>query len=134
MILRAIALWFGLAALAVLNGAVRDAWLAPRWGETVGRAVSTLTLSALIALVTLLTIGWIGPSTTGEAIRVGVLWLALTLGFEFLVGHWVFRRSWAALFADYDLRRGRIWVLVLLVTLLAPLVAAQLRGLLAIAP
>jgi len=130
MILRAMALWLGLAVLAVLNGAARDAWMSPRWGDTVGRAVSTLILGALITLVTLLAVGWLGPSTPGDALRIGVLWLALTLGFEFLVGHFVLRRPWAALLADYDLRRGRIWVLVLLVTLLAPLVAAQLRGLL----
>jgi hypothetical protein len=34
------------------------------------------------------------------------------------------------LLADYDLSRGRIWIGVLVVTLLAPLGTARLRGLL----
>jgi hypothetical protein len=64
-------------------------------------------------------------------LRVGVLWLVLTLAFEFLVGHYVFHKSWPALFEDYDLSRGRIWVAVLVVVLIAPLWTARLRGLLA---
>jgi hypothetical protein len=84
----------------------------------------------LIAAVAVLTIGWIRPSSVRVALAVGAFWLALTLGFEFLVGHFVLRKSWQALLADYDVSRGRIWALVLLVTALAPLVAAHLRGLL----
>jgi hypothetical protein len=61
---------------------------------------------------------------------VGTLWLALTLTFEFVVGHYGFRKPWADLLADYDVRRGRIWVVVLVVTLLAPLWTARLRGVL----
>lgn len=126
--LRAFATWFLLLILAVLNGGVRDTWLSPRLGDTVGRALSTLLLW-LILLTTWMTIGWIRPATTREALRAGTLWLALTLSFEFVVGHYGFGKPWAELLADYDVRRGRIWVLVLVVTFLAPLWTARLRGL-----
>jgi len=114
--------------LANVNGAVRQAWLIPHFGETVGRAVSTLLLCGLVFLLTWLAIGWIVATSTGDAIKIGVLWLVLTLAFEFLVGHYVFRQPWAALLEDYDLTRGRIWVLALLVVLMAPLVTGRLRG------
>lgn len=130
MIWRALAVWFAILLLANLNGAVRQAWLIAPLGEVAGRAVSTVLLSILILLVTWLTIRWIGPTTAGDALRVGSIWLALTLAFEFLVGHFVFGKSWAALLEDYDVTRGRIWVLALLVALLAPLWTARLRGLL----
>jgi hypothetical protein len=81
-----------------------------------------------------LPLGGSGRPRPAGALRIGVLWLALTLGFEFLVGHFVFRRPWATLLADYDLRRGRIWLVVLVVTFVAPLVAARLRGLLGRVP
>jgi len=129
MILRALAVWFLLLALAMLNGGVRDTWLSPRLGDTVGRALSTLLLSGLILLATWMTIGWVRPTATGEALGIGALWLALTLSFEFVVGHYGFGKPWAELLADYDLRQGRIWVLVLPVTFLAPLWTARLRGL-----
>jgi hypothetical protein len=130
VIWRAFGVWLVILVLANLNGAVREAWLIRPLGLVAGRALSTILLSAVVFLVTWLTIGWIGPASRGDAVRIGVLWLVLTLAFEFLIGHYVFRQPWAALLEDYDLSRGRIWVLVLLVVLTAPLLAAHLKGIL----
>lgn len=129
MILRAFTVWGLLLVLAVLNGGVRDTWLTPRLGDTAGRALSSVLLSLLILLATWLTIRWIGPRTGGQALGLGALWLLLTLAFEFGAGRYTFGKSWSDLLADYDLSRGRIWILVLVVTLLAPGLAARLRGL-----
>jgi hypothetical protein len=85
---------------------------------------------ALVYLTTWLTIGWIHPTRASEALGIGALWLALTLAFEFLAGHYAFGKDWAVLLEDYDLSRGRIWVMVLIVVLLAPLWTARIRGLL----
>jgi len=130
VIWRAIAVWFGILVLANINGAARQAWLIPRLGEPGGRVVSTLALSGVVLLLTWLTIPWIGPASTRDAVKIGVIWLGLTLAFEFLVGHYVFGQSWRKLLEDYDITRGRIWVLVLLLVLFAPLLAARSRGLL----
>ena len=130
MIARAMAVWAIILLLAVVNGAAREAWLIPRFGDRIGRALSTLVLCALVFLVTWTTIGWIHPLNTAEALKVGALWLVLTLAFEFLGGHYLFHKPWAVLLEDYDLSRGRIWVAVLVVVLLAPLWAARMQGLL----
>ncbi len=63
------------------------------------------------------------------ATAVGGLWALLTLGFEFGFGHSVRGTSWAELLADYDVSRGRIWVLVPIATAAAPALvrAAQIR-------
>jgi hypothetical protein len=121
MLVRGMAVWFGILVLASLNGAVRDLLLTPRLGDTVARAISTIFLCGLIVLVTWFTIGWIRPGTSREALAIGLVWLALTLAFEFLAGHYLLHKSWATLLADYDVRRGRIWIAVLAVTVLAPL-------------
>jgi hypothetical protein len=121
VIARALAVWCLLLVLAVLNGGVRDTWLSPALGDPVGRRISSILLSLVILFATWLTIGWIGPTTARQAVAVGALWVGLTLAFEFGVGHYGFGNPWAELLADYDLRRGRIWILVLLTTLLAPL-------------
>jgi hypothetical protein len=102
--------------------------LAPRLGDTLARALSTLSLSAMILLATWYTVTWIGPHTTGRALLVGLLWLLLTLAFEFLAGHYLFHKPWSTLLADYDLRRGRIWIMVLVITFAAPLWLGRLRG------
>ena len=130
MIGRAMAVWFGILVLANINGAARQAWLIPRLGEPAGRVVSTLVLCGVVLLLIWLTIRWIRPTSTGDAMKIGVLWLGLTLAFEFLVGHYVFRQPWRNLLGDYDITGGRIWVLVLLLVLFAPLLTARAKRLL----
>jgi hypothetical protein len=99
-------------------------------GDLAGRAVSTLSLCVLIVLLTYLTIRWIRPRSSREAWIVSGLWVALTFGFEFLVGHFLFGNSWSRLLEDYNVLRGRIWVLVLVTIALAPRLCARVRGLL----
>ena len=129
MLIRALLAWLVLLALAVVNGAAREAWLIPRIGASAGHAVSSLSLSALIFLLSWLTIGWINPATARDAFLIGLVWLALTLAFEFLAGHYVFRTPWNELLADYDILSGRMWILVLVTTTLAPLLTANMRHL-----
>ncbi|HEU4647502.1 MAG TPA: hypothetical protein VFS33_00470 [Gemmatimonadales bacterium] len=129
MIARALAIWLLLLVLAIANGGFREAVLIPRLGPDAAHRVSTLLLCALILLAVSLTIGWLRPTTLRSALTVGGLWVVLTLAFEFLAGHYLFGRPWEVLLADYDVRAGRIWVLVLIVTLLAPAWAGRMRHL-----
>jgi len=119
-LLRAVAAWGLLLVIAVANGALREYLLAPRLGGQAGHVVSVVVLCAAIFVVALLTIRWIGPRGRRDAVLIGATWLALTLVFEFLAGHYLFGNSWEKLFADYNLLRGRVWILVLLVSLFAP--------------
>ncbi len=127
-LLRALVVWLGILVLASVNGALRDLVLAPRLGDTLARAASTVILCGIVLLVTWWTIAWIGPRSRSEALAIGAVWVACTLGFEFLAGHYLFRKSWAELGADYDLRRGRIWIAVLVATFAAPRWMSHLRG------
>lgn len=123
MLGRAAAVWFGIMLLAILNGAARDILLVPRFGDLVSRAVSCVALSGGIVLIAWLSLRWIAPLSIGDAWTIGVMWLAMTLAFEFIAGHYLFRTPWETLLADYDLLAGRLWVLVLIATLIAPAIA-----------
>lgn len=68
-----------------------------------------------------LTIPWLGPRAVHQALLIGTVWIILTIAFEFLAGQYLFSNSWTRLLADYNLLRGRVWVLVPLATLLGPL-------------
>jgi hypothetical protein len=114
--------------LAIANGGLRVGILVPRFGEPIGHAVSSLILCGLIAMVAWIALPWIGPATLRVAAGVGALWLALTQLFEFGTGHFLMGQPWSRLLADYNVLNGRIWVLVLLTTALAPIAAARLRG------
>jgi len=126
--MRAVIAWFALIVLAIANGTLREFLLTPRLGSKLGHVASTLVLCALIFLVAWLLMPWIGARQSAEAWRVGALWLGLTVGFEFLVGHYVFRNSWEKLLSDYNLPQGRIWILVPIATLIAPRLALVARG------
>jgi hypothetical protein len=128
MLTRALAVWFVMLVVASANGALRQAVLIPSLGDVAGRAISTVALATLIALLTWITIGWIHPRSKGDAWRIGAMWVALTLAFEFLAGHYLFGTPWPALLEDYDVGQGRIWILVLIVTATTPRVAAGARA------
>jgi hypothetical protein len=59
-------------------------------------------------------------ASTIDFLLIGVLWLALTVFFEFCFGHYVEGQLWDMLLANYNVLNGRIWVLVLLSELIAP--------------
>ena len=120
MVGRAAVVWFGIMLLAILNGAARDILFVSRMGDLGARALSCLTLSTLIFGVTWVSLRWIGPASSVDAWRIGAVWLVMTLAFEFIAGHYLFGTPWPALLADYDLLAGRLWVVVLAITLAAP--------------
>ncbi len=126
---RAVVVWLGLMAVAILNGAFREAVLVPRLGIAGAHVASTVSLGLLILALTWLTIRWIGPRRRGSALGIGALWLVMTLAFEFGFGHFVAEKSWSVLLADYDLTAGRIWPLALVTVLLAPWGGARARRL-----
>jgi hypothetical protein len=127
MVMRAVLVWCALLVIASVNGIAREAALIPRFGDVAGRAVSTLALSAFIFMLTWFSIGWIGPRSARQAWAVGVIWVGLTLAFEFLAGHYVFHNAWSQLLEDYNVIRGRIWILILITTLVSPRLCAGLR-------
>jgi hypothetical protein len=129
MALRAALIWCALPVIASINGIAREAVLIPRIGDLAERAVSTIALSALIIILTWISIAWIAPRSTVQARVVGVIWVAVTLAFEFLAGHYMFHNPWSRLLEDYDVLRGRIWILVLVATLVSPRICVGVRNL-----
>jgi hypothetical protein len=127
LLLRAIVIWVLLAVVGVGNGVFRGAVLAKRLGDQPAHILATLILCALMFLVAVIFIRWVGPDTLLQASLVGLLWAVLTVSFEFLAGHYLFGNSWEKLLADYNIWRGRIWVLVPIVLYLAPRWAFKLR-------
>lgn len=120
LLLRALALWFLILLGAVLNGGLRQRVLVPWLGESFGHVLSALFLSLIVVVVTALFATFLHLVSSREAWLVGGFWLILTVAFEFLAGHFVFGAPWEKLLADYNLAAGRIWILVLATTFLAP--------------
>lgn len=127
---KALLFWFVLMVLAIGNGTVRSTFIILHTGLTAGLAISTVLLCALVLGATWVGIRWLGPSDARQAWIIGLLWLAMTLAFEFGVGHYLFMKPWSELLFDYNIAQGRIWLLVPIVTTIAPWLMAKVRDLL----
>lgn len=126
-ILAATAVWFLILILAIANGVLREVVLNKRLDSQRSHQLSSLILSLLILPMAGLFVHFFGRSyPIGAMWATGFYWLMLTVAFEFLFGHYVAKHSWERLLADYNLMQGRLWVLVLLATLLAPVLCYRL--------
>ena len=127
-LLRALGLWLYILLFAILNGAVREAVLVPLIGERTALPVSGVILALLIFILCLVFVRSLRITTAGRAWLVGAFWLALTLGFEFLFGHYVLGASWDVLLASFSPENGNLWLLVLFSTLCSPFLAGKTRS------
>ncbi|HXW96846.1 MAG TPA: hypothetical protein VEI47_04610 [Gemmatimonadales bacterium] len=112
-----------------VHGALRNALLAPVVGDIRARQLSVATGSILILLIATASIRWIGASSRRSLIGIGGLWVSLMLAFEVGVGRWVARLSWDRILSDYDLVRGGMLGIGMLILAAAPLIAAGIRRL-----
>lgn len=127
--LKALGLWLFILVLAIVNGALREAVLLQLLPRSAAFTLSGLLLMGCVLTVALLSIQWLGRLRLAQYAGVGLLWLVLTLAFEFGFGLLVRGESLASLLDAYRFRDGNIWPLVLVVVATAPALAAQVRGL-----
>ena len=126
--LRYVVAWFALLVIAVANGALRQLAFGRHMSELRAHQLSTLVGSALIGVAIWFVVrGW-PPAGNRQALLIGLLWLVLTVAFEFFMGLVLARRPLPDVLHDYNLLEGRVWVLFLLWLTLAPWVLYRLRG------
>jgi hypothetical protein len=120
LVVKYIAAWLGMMALAVLNGIVRDKAYGPRMGELAAHQVSTVVLLALFGAY-FYALERLWPlASAATAWVIGAAWLIMTLLFETALGRFVAREPWRRILADYNLLAGRLWILVPLWVLCGP--------------
>lgn len=124
-----------------VHGVLRGLFLAPLVGDFRARQIGVFVGSLLILGITAWTIRWItgGPPDAGGTdgkrfatpaasvlFRIGALWTALTLAFEFGLGR-ALGRTWTDLLSDYDIAHGGLLLIGIAVLFCAPWVAARWR-------
>ena len=119
--------WLVLMALAIGNGVLREATYGQQIPELYAHQLSTAIAGAVFGVSVLVLSKRVIPGSPGEAIAIGFTWLALTLCFEFLFGHYVAGHAWSLLFRDYDLMSGRVWLLLLVWITFLPYLVYKVR-------
>ncbi len=120
--------WIPMVFLAVANGIVRDKGYKRLMPELRAHQLSTLIAIAVFtfyaeALGRLLPL----PSARAAA-TVGAIWLVLTIAFEVIFGHFVAKFTWRRLAMDYNLLKGRVWVVFLIWLAALPSIVFRLRS------
>ena len=120
--------WLALMVVGIMNGVIREVSY-KRWvGELAAHQISTFTAIILIGIAVWLIESRWPLGSNGQALAIGLIWLTLTVGFEFIFMHYVRGIPWSRLLSDYNVLEGRVWALVLLWVFLAPLVVHKTRA------
>lgn len=126
---RALLVWLVIIIAESVNGTLRTLYLAPVIGDFPARRIGVFVAMAIIFVITLAFARWMGARTRTHLLGIGLLWVVLTVIFEFALGRAVFHYDWSRILGDYDLSRGGLMVFGLLAMVFTPLVAARIRGL-----
>ena len=124
---KALLIWLLIIIAESLHGTVRQWCIAPVLGDLLARQLGVLTGSLLIFGIAWCSISWIGARTFKEQLNIGLVWVALTVLFEGLLGK-MLGYSWQRILSDYKLMEGGFMGFGLLFMLFSPVLAAKLRG------
>jgi hypothetical protein len=127
-LIRYVIAWVPMLFIAVANGALRQFTFGKVMPELRAHQLSTAIGSILIGLFIYAVIRTWAPSSAKQALAIGLIWLLLTVIFEFAFGRLVMHRSWVVLLNDYDLFAGRVWVVFLAWLTISPYVFFRLRN------
>lgn len=112
--------WFPMLLIAVANGALRQLTFANVMSEPHAHQLSTLTGSLFIGAFVWSVIRAWPPSSSRQALCIGLVWVLLTVAFETFMGLVLLNRPMGEVLFEYHLFAGRVWTLFLIWLGLAP--------------
>jgi hypothetical protein len=113
--------------IAIANGALRQLTFGKVMPELRAHQLSTAIGSVLIGLFIWVVVRLWPPTSARQALSIGLVWLTLTVAFEFVFGRFVMHRPWHELVHDYNVIEGRVWAVFLIWLTLAPYVFFRLH-------
>lgn len=114
--------------LAIINGTIREKIYGQFVSALTAHQLSTFTGLILFGVYIWVLTGLFRIESSRQALLIGVIWLIMTVAFEFVFGHYVMGHPWIRLFHDYNILKGRVWLLVLIWTTVAPYVFYRIRS------
>lgn len=118
--------WFPMLLIAIGNGILREALFKKYMENLPAHQLSTITLLIFFAFYIWFIVERYPPTSSSQAILVGLVWLVLTLCFEFGFGRYR-GNSWETLLEDYNLLKGRLWILIPVWVVTAPYVFYKIK-------
>ena len=126
MLKKSVLIWLSIIPLAILNGGLREKLLINWLGESYAEPVSGIILCLLIFIVSLVFIPRIGKGESTIYLKMGILWIILTIIFETTFGL-ATGNSFSELMKAYDITTGNLWLIVVVVIGISPLLIAKIK-------
>ena len=127
--IKGVGIWLVMVLAAIVNGLFREKVLTPLTGAEFALPLSGILLSLLIFIIAFLLISFIHETTGRAYLMIGLLWVALTVSFEYLFGHFVMERSWQEINQVFNVKAGNLFIAAVLTSAIAPWLVAKIRGL-----
>lgn len=124
--LKSFGVWLLLAIVAIILGSLRNAFLVPSFGELTAHHIGTIVFLICQFIIIFFFIKKNSLTEFKTLLMIGIFWAALTVAFEFLFGHYVIGHPWEKLLAEYNILKGRLWILVLLNNIAAPVICGRI--------
>jgi len=124
--LESLGIWVILAVSAIVIATFRNGVLLPPFGEQTAHQLGTVLYLILQFIIIFIFIKKIKVKEIKTLLGIGIFWVVITIIFEFAFEHYVMGHPWQKLFADYNLFNGRLWVLVLINNIAAPLIGGKM--------
>jgi len=128
MLLKYFFLWFPMVILAIINGSIRQGFYVTFLDELSAHQLSVVSGILFFAIYVWIISGKWKMTSYKQAITIGLMWLLMTIIFEFIFGHYVMGHAWEKLFHDYNFLEGRLWVIVLIWVTLSPIIFYMVRS------
>jgi hypothetical protein len=80
--------WFPMVSIAIANGAISEGWYGKHVSELQAHQISTVTGVLLFGVYIWVLMRIWRPESSGQALIIGLVWLGMTVAFEFLFGHY----------------------------------------------
>lgn len=126
-LVRAFTVWFAIIFAESVHGTLRQVFLAPLVGDFRARRIAFFIGLVLIFGIAYLFIRWINAPNTKSLFAVGVMWMILTVFFEFSLGLFVLNYSCERMFEDYDVSKGGLMGFGLIFMAFTPFLALKLN-------
>lgn len=121
-------IWVMIALLAILNGIFRESILVSYLGQSMALSVSGITLCLIVFIVTYLSFPLFGKHHALTYFFIGLQWVFMTLLFEFFFGHYMMGKSWSDILQVFNIMKGNLFIIVLIISLFSPLFVAKIKS------
>lgn len=128
MVKKSLLIWLAIIPLAILNGGLREMVIVRLIDAKYALPLSGVLLCLMIFILCYALIPKIGKGIAMSYLIIGLLWIELTISFEFALGL-LMGSSLDELITAYDITTGNLWLVVVLFTGVAPWLTAKMRKL-----